>query len=85
MVKGCETRVVRLKNPESKVFEEVLFVLKEGGTSPMAKRDIVAEANRILEESSSRPSRRVGSLRGMFPFFLGAVSATLALLPLLLR
>ena len=49
-MKGCERRVIRLKNPGGGLFEEAIFLLRtplpERGGDP---REMVAEANRILQ------------------------------------
>ena len=48
-MKGCEKRVIHLKNPGGGLFEEAFFLLRnpvpDKGSDP---REMVAEANRIL-------------------------------------
>jgi hypothetical protein len=52
MVKGCERRVVYLKNTDSMVFEEAFFVMKDAKTEkPPSSTEMVREANRILSEN----------------------------------
>ena len=52
MVKGCERRVVYLKNTDSAVFEEAFFVMKDAKTEkPPSSMEMVREANRILSEN----------------------------------
>lgn len=52
MVKGCERRVVHLKNTDSTVFEEAFFVMKDAKTeNPPSCIEMVREANRILNEN----------------------------------
>lgn len=80
MVKGCEKRAIRLQSAESRVFEEVLFILRDTASSAK-ERDIVKEAEEILRENTARraePRRRGG---GIFPFFLGMLTASVLLLP----
>lgn len=82
MVRGCEKKVVRLGNPDSRYFEEVLFILRDDeATGRAAARDIVAEANRILSENT--PHRGTRERRGapLLLFLLGAATAAAALLP----
>ena len=73
MVKGCERRVLHLKNPDSGLFEEAFFFLKNPSPAPgCGAEDMVAEANRILlgcreAETSRRPRKRRAA------FFLGAL------------
>lgn len=74
MVKGCQRRVLHLKNPEGGLFEEAFFFLKV--SSPGARdgaRDMVAEANRILlgcQENLPAAKRRP---RGAAVFLLGVL------------
>lgn len=85
MVKGCEKRMIRLKSPESRVFEEVLFVLRDGDTTiPPAERDIVAEARAILQGSTLAHAPGGARASSLVPFLLGAALSAVALLPLLL-
>lgn len=52
MVKGCERRVVYLKNTDSAVFEEAFFVMKDAKIEkPPSSMEMVREANRILSEN----------------------------------
>ena len=52
MVKGCERRIVHLKNTDSKLFEEAFFLLKEEKIEkPPSQGTMVREANRIVEEN----------------------------------
>ena len=75
MVKGCERRILHVKNPEGGLFEEAFFLLKDAGgdARPGASRaDMVREANRILsggEEQTDGRNRR----RAVSAFFLGAL------------
>ncbi len=86
MVRGCEKRVVRLQNPDSRFFDEVYFMLRdELPHAPFSEADIVAEANRILEENVVL--RRGGTFRLerrlRLRYFLFGVAAALAVtLPL---
>ena len=55
MVKGCERRVVHLKNTDSALFEEAFFLLKdEKNEKPPSQAAMVREANRIIEENITR-------------------------------
>lgn len=87
MVRGCEVRVVRLKDHDSRFFEEVLFILRDGGTATARERDVVAEANRILNQCRALPHggrRRARGQSMLLPFLSGAAVAAAVLLPLLL-
>ena len=75
MVKGCQRRVLHVKNPEGGLFEEAFFLLKDAGTDGRigaSRADMVREANRILsggEEPEGRANRR----RAAPLFLLGAL------------
>lgn len=74
MVKGCQRRVLHLKNPESGLFEEAFFFLKSppvpgaGGA-----RELVEEANRILLGFRTGEPRRCPRFFGS-AFLIGALS-----------
>ena len=84
MVRGCEKKLIRLGNPDSRYFEEVLFVLRDDSeTGRAAVGDIVAEANRILSENTlSRKEHSRGV--SLSSFLLGVAASAAALLPLVL-
>jgi len=84
MVKGCQRRVLHLKNPESGLFEEAFFFLK----SPLpagsdGAKEMVAEANRILlgtRTGDARPrSRRIAFLFGALSGAAAAVATLLVI------
>ena len=85
MVKGCQRRVLHLKNPESGLFEEAFFFLKAPSpASECGAREMVAEANRILLGYRAADAiRKPRSRRAAFLF--GALSgAAVAVATLLL-
>ena len=51
MVRGCQKKIIYLKNTGSEVFEEAYFVVREKTLpSYVEECDMVEEANRILDE-----------------------------------
>ncbi len=82
-IKGYQKRVIYLKNPGSSMFEEAYFVLSPKGESMgrLDSRDMVDEANRIIDESF-KGSRRLRLKLLLYPalFILGALSGFLAML-----
>lgn len=77
MVKGCEKRMIRLQNTGSRMFEEVYFVLREDLPGEGCEtRDILAEANRIVEENEMPAHKRTGLRTVLLPFLIGAATAT---------
>ena len=51
MVRGCQKKIIYLKNTESEVFDEAYFVVSENAlTSKIDECDMIEEANKILDE-----------------------------------
>lgn len=68
MVKGLSRRVVVVKSPDPKIFEEAIFIVREdvlrsGGRS---RSDILREAERVADsyvKTHFKPERRRGKAR----------------------
>lgn len=62
MIKGINRRVVVVKAPDRRFFEEAIFVLREDilGKNGVSADDVVAEARRVAESYGKRhaPKRR---------------------------
>ena len=51
MVRGCQKKIIYLKNTESGVFDEAYFVVSESAlSSEIDECDMIVEANKILDE-----------------------------------
>lgn len=50
MVKGFNRRVVVMKNPDSKIFDEAFFVVKENAVFSKSERTPVETAKRIIRD-----------------------------------
>ena len=51
MVRGCQKKIIYLKNTESGVFDEAYFVVSESAlSSEIDECDMIEEANKILDE-----------------------------------
>lgn len=69
MVRGCQKKIIYLKNPNSEVFEEAYFVVKDTQLCDKTDEcDMVEEANRILDESISYKIKnsRINSIKKFF-------------------
>ncbi len=88
MVRGCQRRVVFLKNTESKIFSEAYFIIDDRvDTTALSDGDMVREANRIIDESLEdrgrlvdgrmRHGRVIGFLIRHLPAFIVGVVCTL--------
>ncbi len=74
MIKGCSRRMIVLKDTGSDFFEEAYFVLKSSAAHCKIKteRDFIAEAQRIISESSGIriPSAKNSNSRKMTALFM---------------
>ena len=50
--KGCQKKIILLRDPSGKIFEEAYFILKDDVSPYMAETDMVREANRIIREAT---------------------------------
>lgn len=57
-LKGCEKRVILVKNPKSAVFEEAYFILRRDGEE-VSEEDIVSETERLLAEGEKSEKGRL--------------------------
>ena len=81
MVRGTQKRIVYVKNTGGAVFEEAIFVVKDGKESGLSDGDMLGEATRIIEEHAVRSGRREEERRKNFPawlFFLFGMLLSLA-------
>ena len=80
MVRGCEKKVVFLKNTGSEYFEEAYFVLCDSHES-VGGGDVVAEANRIIREmeggDKNRGKRKLFSFGNIASFSFGFIISAL--------
>lgn len=94
MVRGCQRKVIFLKNTESKIFSEAYFIVDDKATG-ICEADMIREANRIIEENLARGARERSAggrgvsrlfkrlLRGIPTFILGGAVATFVCLAFL--
>ena len=81
MVRGCQKKIIYLKNSGSNLFEEAYFVIKNDSQyEEMSECDMIEEANRIINESFYQEEldtlgRRIISFlkKYIVPFVIGAV------------
>lgn len=67
MVRGCKKNMIKLQRPGSRFFEEAYFILREDAPEG-TERDMVTEANRILERSLLSGLRERKKVR-LLPYF----------------
>ncbi len=80
-LKGSEKRIVCMKSAGSRLFCEAFFVLREDA-HPMGEADMLAEANRILDENLLKTPRARASARLFYAlaFLAGAALSALGFL-----
>ncbi len=54
ILKGAQKKMIVVKTADSDIFEEAYFVVKANGSG--GDKDMIAEANRIIEERRIQPS-----------------------------
>lgn len=87
MIKGAQKQMIVLRTGDSRYFDEAYFVLRREVQARPCKRDMLREANRILEESTLKEEKKppAGMRRLLLLFLLGlALGAGSALLLCLL-
>lgn len=59
MIKGCQRRVVMIKNPKNPLFEEAYFIIREEyAADEIDHDDIVGEAERLISEYAQKKERK---------------------------
>lgn len=76
-MRGCQKRVIFLKNTGSALFEEAYFVMRSDGTAGVkTEADMVSEAGRIIEENFGKKKRYpLSRLLAFLLSFLGGAAA----------
>lgn len=84
MLRGCQKRVIFLKNTGSKIFDGAYFLISDNDkTSRMDSEDMIAEAGKIIEENIIGKKRestqsKIKRMRGLLlSFILGGIVCSL--------
>lgn len=61
MVKGISRQVIVVQSPDPKLFDEAIFILKEGavGQEGVTDEALLKEANRLIRSSSAPKKRKL--------------------------
>jgi len=76
MIKGCQKRMIKIKDTKSIIFEEAYFVLRNEIADSVSKKDIISEATAIINKYSqpSRPTKKVQRpIKNLLWLFSGAI------------
>ncbi|MBQ3183888.1 MAG: hypothetical protein IJB24_07795 [Clostridia bacterium] len=72
--KGCEKRMIMLKNTGSELFEEAYFIINNKRSSQASTYDMIKEANRIVAENDIIPQIKEKQKKPIFFYILGIFS-----------
>ena len=79
MIKGIGKRVVVLTDPNSKIYEQAIFILRQDVPDKRCDKDMLTEAERIINShifsSAHISSRRLR--KGWLPFLVISISVSL--------
>ena len=79
MIKGCQRRVIVVRGEDENMFEYAYFVLKSGEKfDRVGEDDMIAEANRIIENSEGKKNKEKDKTMMIIPFSVGAALGSLA-------
>ena len=76
MLRGCQKKVIHLKNTESDIFDEAIFLFSDTVRENLRDEDFIKEANRIISENVIQRERkeRINIKLGLVFFLLGALA-----------
>ncbi len=57
MIKGCQKKIIHLKNTDSPYFEEAYFILRGDDSSKFSENDMIREAMKIAESTCAFPKK----------------------------
>lgn len=94
MLKGCQRKIILLRDTGSNIFEEAYFVLKADAEArrDLSESDMVSEARRIVEENTlslscsagMKKSKSAKNKSASFGWFFAGCFASFCLLGLLM-
>ncbi len=77
MVRGCQKKVVHLKSTDSRLYDEVFFIVSDRAPVKTTERDFIDEANRIIRDSVYGTDTGSGIIRriksAIIPFVCGVL------------
>lgn len=82
MLRGCQKKVIHLKNTESDIFDEAIFLVSDTVRENLRDEDFIKEANRIISENviQREKKERINIKLGLVFFLLGALAFGLGVL-----
>ena len=78
MVKGISRQVIVVRAPEQKLFEEVIFILRDEAREPgITDKDLLQQAHKLLR-SAQPANRKRNALQPLLWIGVGAIAVGLA-------
>ncbi len=86
MVKGISRQVIVVHSPDPKLFEQAIFILKDGalGQEGVTNEALLKEANRLIREPSGHQKRKLRYYGPVWALGGAILTGTLWLLTVLL-
>lgn len=83
-MRGCQKRIIQVKNMTSSIFDEAYFILRENASATsQSEGDMVQEAGRIIEENQITLRRKRKFLPRHWQSFLSGAAAAAGICGLL--
>ncbi len=84
MVKGISKRVIVVRSPDPRIFEQAIFIIREdyAGQNGVSEEDVLREAGRVangyLRGEHGRPGAGLRRIRGALCAMAGAAVTVIA-------
>ncbi len=74
LYKGCEKRMIKVKNTGSELFEEAYFILNNKNSARVSHTDMIKEANRLVSENTIALPIPKKPKNGIMQYIIGFLS-----------
>lgn len=79
MIKGCQKKIIHIKNTNSPYFEEAYFIIKNDPPSETSENDMLKEATKIAEATVFKKKSRSASRLKKYAYFIFLGASLLSL------
>ena len=80
MIKGCQNKIIHIKNTDSPYFEEAYFILRGDDATHFSENDMIKEALKIAESTCAFPKKKKDREMPSRAFLITVTLLSLALL-----
>ena len=74
LYKGCEKRMINVKNTGSELFEEAYFIINTKHSARVSHTDMIKEANRLVAENTIALPTPKKPKNGIMQYIIGFLS-----------